>query len=23
MTSAELATWRSLLDTTGELRRVL
>ena len=22
MTSAELATWRSLLDTTGELRRV-
>jgi len=23
MTSAELATWRSLLDITGELRRVL
>jgi DNA-binding MarR family transcriptional regulator len=23
MTSAELATWRSLIDTTGELRRVL
>src|SRR5438270_11079589 len=23
MTSAELATWRSLLDTTGELRRIL
>ncbi|TMC88495.1 MAG: MarR family transcriptional regulator [Chloroflexi bacterium] len=23
MTSAELATWRALLDTTGELRRVL
>src|SRR5258708_8399257 len=23
MTSAELATWRSLLDTTEELRRVL
>lgn len=23
MTSAELATWRSLLDTTAELRRVL
>ena len=23
MTSAELATWRSLVDTTGELRRVL
>ena len=23
MTSRELATWRSLLDTTGELRRVL
>src|SRR5207302_3007828 len=23
MTSAELGTWRSLLDTTGELRRVL
>src|SRR5256712_5534612 len=23
MPSAELATWRSLLDTTGELRRVL
>src|SRR5258705_2558522 len=23
MTSAELATWRTLLDTTGELRRVL
>src|SRR5437868_13534333 len=23
MTSAELATWRSLLDTTGEVRRVL
>src|SRR2546425_11858711 len=23
MTSAERATWRSLLDTTGELRRVL
>src|SRR2546428_12564044 len=23
MTSAELATWRPLLDTTGELRRVL
>ena len=23
MTSAELATWRVLLDTTAELRRVL
>jgi len=23
MTSAELATWRSLVDTTAELRRVL
>jgi DNA-binding MarR family transcriptional regulator len=23
MTSAELATWRSLVDTTGELRKVL
>src|ERR1700716_1768458 len=23
MTSAELATWRALVDTTGELRRVL
>jgi len=23
MTSAELATWRALLDTTGELRRIL
>jgi DNA-binding MarR family transcriptional regulator len=23
MTTAELATWRSLIDTTGELRRVL